>query len=131
MIYRSTTAVAPEIAESDSGLKRDSIAYNSIAAAALGDDAGELIPNRFVIEPRKVGVAMATGGVELSKVVDGLNASASYIPSAFPITLTCTSVGRVVRAEEVQWRPPQSVHDHAGRRCVADSGTPALRDVRR
>ncbi|MDP3208892.1 MAG: hypothetical protein Q8M65_07070, partial [Rhodoglobus sp.] len=94
VIYRSTTAVAPEIAESDTGLKRDSIAYNSIAAAALGDDSGTLIPNRFVIEPRKVGVAMATGGVELSKVVNGLNASASYIPSSFPITLTCTSVGQ-------------------------------------
>ncbi|MEQ1734862.1 MAG: DUF5979 domain-containing protein [Rhodoglobus sp.] len=94
VVYRSTTAVAPEIAESDSGLNRDSIAYNSIAAAALGDDAGELIPNRFVIEPRKVGVAMATGGVELSKVVDGLNAGASYVPTAFPITLTCTSVGQ-------------------------------------
>ncbi len=94
VVYRSTTAAAPQIAESASGLDRDSIAYNSIAAAALGDDSGELIPNRFVIEPRKVGVAMATGGVELAKMVDGLNASASYLESGFPITLTCTSAGQ-------------------------------------
>lgn len=94
IIYQSTTAAAPEIAESATGLDRDSIAYNSIAAAALGNDNGTLTPNRFVIEPRKVGVAMATGGVELAKLLDGLNSGASYIQSNYNISLTCTSVGQ-------------------------------------
>jgi hypothetical protein len=94
IIYRSTTAAAPEIAESATGLNRDSIAYNSIAAAALGDDNGTLTPNRFVIEPRKVGVAMATGGVELAKLLDGLNSGASYVQTDYNISLSCTSVGQ-------------------------------------
>ncbi|MFM9878567.1 MAG: DUF5979 domain-containing protein [Rhodoglobus sp.] len=93
IIYQSKTAAAPEIAESANGLDRDSIAYNSIAASALGNDKGTPTPNRFVIEPRKVGVAMATGGVELAKLVDGLNAGAAYVQSNFAITLSCTSVG--------------------------------------
>jgi hypothetical protein len=94
VIYRSITAAAPEIAETANGLDRDSIAYNSIAAAALGNDGGTLVPNRFVIEPRKVGVAMATGGVELAKVLAGLNSGAAYVQSNFKITLSCTSVGQ-------------------------------------
>ena len=94
ILYRSITAPAPEIAESANGLNRDSIAYNSIAAAALGDDNGTPTPNRFVIEPRKVGVAMATGGIELQKILAGANAGASYVQSNFNFTLACTSVGQ-------------------------------------
>ena len=93
VIYRSKTAAAPEIAESANGLNRDSIAYNSIAASALGNDGGVPTPNRFVIEPRKVGVAMATGGVELAKLLAGLNSGAAYVQSDYKISLSCTSVG--------------------------------------
>jgi hypothetical protein len=93
VIYRSKTAPAPEIAESATGLDRDSIAYNSIATAALGDDNGTPTPNRFVIEPRKVGVGMATGGVELAKIVDGANSGAAYLENDYNISLTCTSDG--------------------------------------
>lgn len=94
IIYRSTTAAAPEIAETANGLDRDSIAYNSIAASALGNDNGTPTPNRFVIEPRKVGVAMATGGVELAKLLDGLNKGAAYVQSNYKISLSCTSAGQ-------------------------------------
>ncbi|MGV8970097.1 MAG: DUF5979 domain-containing protein [Microbacteriaceae bacterium] len=93
VIYRSKTAAAPQIAESAAGVNRDSIAYNSIATAALGDDNGTPKPNRFVIEPRKVGVGMATGGVELAKLVDGANSGAAYLESNYNISLTCTSNG--------------------------------------
>jgi len=96
VVYRSKTAAAPEIAESATGLIRDSIAYNSIAGAGVGlaTNGTTRIPNKFVIEPRKVGVAMATGSVALKKVVDGLGSS--FAGSNFNLTLACVSDGQPV-----------------------------------
>lgn len=96
IVYRSKTAAAPEIAESATGLIRDSIAYNSIAGAGVGlaPNGTTRVPNKFVIEPRKVGVAMATGSVQLKKVVDGLGSA--FAGSNFNLTLACVSAGEAV-----------------------------------
>ena len=91
IVYRSITAAAPEIAETGASIDNQSIAYNSIAAAAAGYDSvlDLTVPNRFVTEPRKVGVALATGSIELRKSVTG--ASAALSQSDFTLTLDCTS----------------------------------------
>jgi fimbrial isopeptide formation D2 family protein len=96
IVYRSTTAAAPEIAESATGLIRDSIAYNSIAGAGVGlaPNGTTRVPNKFVIEPRKVGVAMATGSLQLKKVVDGLGST--FAGSNFTLTLACVSAGQSI-----------------------------------
>lgn len=88
-VYRSRTAASIELAETNANLDRDSIAYNSIAAAASAMDGTTEVPNRFVTEPRKVGVAMATGEIQLSKVVDGL--ASTFAGTAYNINLSCTS----------------------------------------
>ena len=86
--YQTRTALEPVLREATANLARDSIAYNSIAGAARGFDGVNDRPYRFVTEPRKVGVALAMGAVDLSKIVDG-NA-ASFAPTTFPIGLACT-----------------------------------------
>ncbi len=86
--YRTRTALEPALRETDANLARDSIAYNSIAGAARGFDGVNDLPYRFVTEPRKVGIALATGAVDLAKVVDG--AAESFAPSTFRIALACT-----------------------------------------
>lgn len=86
--YRTRTALEPALRETDANLARDSIAYNSIAGAARGFDGVNDLPYRFVTEPRKVGVALATGAVDLAKVVDG--AAEGFAPSTFRIALACT-----------------------------------------
>jgi hypothetical protein len=86
--YRTRTALEPVLRETDANLARDSIAYNSIAGAARGFDGVNDLPYRFVTEPRKVGVALATGAVDLAKVVDG--AGERFAPSTFRIALACT-----------------------------------------
>ncbi len=86
--YRTRTALEPALRETDANLARDSIAYNSIAGAARGFDGINDLPYRFVTEPRKVGIALATGAVDLAKVVDG--AAESFAPSTFRIALACT-----------------------------------------
>lgn len=94
IVYQSRTAAAPELAESATTIARDSIAYNSIAGAAVGHDGTTRVANRFVIEPRKVGVAMATGELELAKIVNG--PAFASAPANFTMTLSCTSVGESV-----------------------------------
>jgi hypothetical protein len=94
--YRSLTAAQVDIAESDANLGRDSVAYNSIAGAAvgIGTDADSQpidLAYRFVTEPRKVGVALATGQVRLLKTVDGT--ATSFAPSTFALSLSCVSAG--------------------------------------
>ena len=37
---------------------------------------------------------MATGGVELAKLLDGLNKGAAYVQSNYKISLSCTSAGQ-------------------------------------
>jgi hypothetical protein len=92
--YQSRTAAFVESPETDPTEDRQSVAYSSIGAAAAGFDpnnGGVIVANRFVIEPRQVGVAMATGSVELRKTVTG--AAASYSQGNFNILLTCISAG--------------------------------------
>lgn len=95
VLYRTITANQQAIKEtSASNLYRDSIAYNSIAGAAVGinrDREGNPLDlaYRFVTEPRKVGVALATGQLHLSKQVTG--AAASYATTNFDLTLSCVS----------------------------------------
>lgn len=93
IVYRSITAAVPEIAETGTAVDSQSIAYNSIAAAAAGFDStlNRTVPNRFVTEPRKVGVALAIGSLELRKSVTG--AAAALSQSAFTLNLDCTSAG--------------------------------------
>lgn len=86
--YRTRTALEPALRETDANLARDSIAYNSIAGAARGYDGVDDLPYRFVTEPRKVGVALATGALELSKVVDG--AASAFAPDDFDVDVSCT-----------------------------------------
>lgn len=96
-VYRSQTAASIQLAETASAttgsdnLDRDSIAYNSIAAAAAALVGTTEVANRFVTEPRKVGVAMATGEIEISKLVTG--AASAFAPNNFAINLSCVSAG--------------------------------------
>lgn len=86
--YRTRTALEPVLRETNANLARDSIAYNSIAGAARGFDGVNDLPYRFVTEPRKVGVALATGAVDLAKVVDGTGER--FAPGTFQVALACT-----------------------------------------
>ncbi|CAN5559882.1 hypothetical protein BH10ACT7_BH10ACT7_13650 [soil metagenome] len=96
--YKSTTAAVQEIVEADGNLGRDSVAYNSIAGAAVGINRDTQVLDyayRFVTEPRKVGVALATGQVRLLKTVDG-SALATFKPTSFALELTCVSAGETI-----------------------------------
>lgn len=97
--YESKTADNIGLAEAAGSLGRDSIAYNSIAGAAIGryTDSGDEqdLPYPFVSEPRKVGVAMATGSVTLLKTVTGAAAS-TVAPATNTLFLQCTSNGTPV-----------------------------------
>ncbi|MCU1577812.1 MAG: hypothetical protein JWP19_16 [Rhodoglobus sp.] len=96
--YRSTTPANVDIVEADANLGRDSVAYNSIAGAAVGinQDTNALdVAYRFVTEPRKVGVALATGQMRLLKTVDG-SALSTFKPTSFAINLSCTSAGQPI-----------------------------------
>ena len=91
IVYRSETAREPVLRETNANLARDSIAYNSIAGAARGRDGENDLPYRFVTEPRKVGVALATGAIDLAKVVDG--GAAAFAPGSFDIDVACSVDG--------------------------------------
>lgn len=75
----------------------DPVAYNSVGSTARAVDGGTstwLLPT----EGQKVGVALATGGLQVSKVVTG--PGAGNAPATFPLTLACTSaVGTRLEAE--------------------------------
>ena len=86
--YQTRTALEPVLRETTPNLARDSIAYNSIAGAARGFDGVNDLPYRFVTEPRKVGIALATGAVDLSKVITG--AATAFAPSTVQVDLSCT-----------------------------------------
>lgn len=97
IVYQSQTSSVIQISETGVAIDNQSVAYNSIAAAAAGFDPSAPatpIPNRFVTEPRKVGVALATGSIELSKAVTG--AAASRSQASFNVTLNCISAGTVL-----------------------------------
>ncbi|MFT4297266.1 MAG: DUF5979 domain-containing protein, partial [Micropruina sp.] len=67
----------------------DTIAWNTVAAAARTDDNGQkgLSPKS---EGNKVGVALATGPLRVQKVVDG--PAARYAPEEFQMTVHCVSL---------------------------------------
>ncbi len=97
--YRSITAAVPQIIETDANLGRDSVAFNSIAGAAVGIGTDENdqpidLAYRFVTEPRKVGVALATGQLRLLKSVTGT--ASSFAPSSFALSLACVSDGEPI-----------------------------------
>ncbi|WP_062290683.1 DUF5979 domain-containing protein [Demequina phytophila] len=73
----------------------DTIAWNTVATGAVTSDGNELLP----IEGNKVGVALATGPLELLKLVDG--DGAAFAPDEVTVTVQCTSVGELVYDEEV------------------------------
>ncbi|MDO7882814.1 DUF5979 domain-containing protein [Salinibacterium soli] len=94
VLYSTVTANQQAIKESTGNLFRDSIAYNSIAGAAVGinhDSEGNPLDlaYRFVTEPRKVGVALATGQLTLSKSITG--DAAAYATDVFNLAVSCTS----------------------------------------
>ncbi len=71
----------------------DPIAWNSFATGAVGR-APSVDVQSPVVEPRKVGVAMATGQVRLAKTVDGASEDWGIdFPSSYSFTLSCTSGG--------------------------------------
>lgn len=67
----------------------DTIAWNTVAAAARTDDDGQkgLSPKS---EGNKVGVALATGPLRVQKVVEG--PAAGFAPDEFHLTVQCISV---------------------------------------
>lgn len=67
----------------------DTIAWNTVAAAARTDDGGQkgLSPKS---EGNKVGVALATGPLRVQKLVEG--PAAEYAPEEFRLTVQCVSV---------------------------------------
>lgn len=86
--YQTRTAIEPALRETSNNLARDSIAYNSIAGAARGLEDGTDYPYRFVLEPRKAGVALATGAIDLQKLVEG--PGVAFAPDTVDIALACT-----------------------------------------
>lgn len=94
IVYRSETAREPVLRETDANLARDSIAYNSIAGAARGRDGVNDLPYRFVTEPRKVGVALATGALDLAKIVDG--EAAAFAPGTVELDVACSVDGQPI-----------------------------------
>jgi large repetitive protein len=128
VVYRSITAWVPEIAESNTDILKQSVAYNSIAAAAVGFDttaapANQLVPNRFVTEPRKVGVALATGSIQLAKVTAG-SPAATYGRATYDVGFTCYpgDPGYVGPALVL---PKLAGVDRSPTTLTANSGTPA------
>jgi uncharacterized repeat protein (TIGR01451 family) len=89
LLYQTRTADYVEIPEATDRLYRDSVAYNSLAAAAVGTLDDNDLPYRFVVEPRKVGVALATGEIEIRKDVTG--DAASYATGTFDLAVACTT----------------------------------------
>ncbi|KQW08378.1 hypothetical protein ASC66_05635 [Leifsonia sp. Root4] len=74
----------------------DPIAWNVVSAASVGNDNGVLVQSS-VTQPRRVGVAMATGQLDFAKLVQGTMASWSGpLPSDYPFQLQCTSGGHPV-----------------------------------
>ncbi|HWL61163.1 MAG TPA: hypothetical protein VNQ48_09835, partial [Microbacteriaceae bacterium] len=92
--YRSKTAPFAARAETSD---RDSIAWNSIAGGALGVDPtapGTRYPS-LIREPRKTGIAMALGKLELAKAVStpGGWPFGAVMPDEYDFTMECTSDG--------------------------------------
>ena len=116
--FDTTTAAYPAVAE----LKdRDAIAWNSFAVGAQSRFNGSTQVTS-VVEPRKVGVALSTGRVDLEKVVVAPPGSSYPLPSSYTFTLACTSNGTDVTVVDttgaavnpVVLKPGQVVHVNDG-----------------
>ncbi|MBT0993877.1 hypothetical protein KIN34_06200 [Cellulomonas sp. DKR-3] len=70
----------------------DTVAYDTVGAVAR---SGETERYTVLSEPRRVGVALATGPIRVVKQVDG-DAADVYAPDEFTATLECTSLGEEV-----------------------------------
>lgn len=74
----------------------DPIAWNVVSAASVGNDNGIAVQSS-VTQPRRVGVAMATGQLDFAKLVEGVQSEwSSALPSGYPFQLQCTSGGNPV-----------------------------------
>lgn len=84
IIRQSAPAFAPEPGT-------DPVAYNSIGISARSVET-----DRYTVstEPRRVGAALASGGLQVVKRVEG--AAAQNAPDVFTGTLQCTSLGQEV-----------------------------------
>ncbi|MGC5165992.1 DUF5979 domain-containing protein [Luteimicrobium sp. DT211] len=77
---------------------QEPIAWNKVAEGAQGvyvdPDTGDVThPVSLVTEPPKVGVAMATGSLKLTKDVVTPPGTDFPLPDTYPVKLVCTSVG--------------------------------------
>lgn len=71
----------------------DRIAYNSVATGGVTSGGAELLPT----EGNRVGVALATGPIELLKETSG--DGAAFAPDQVDVNVVCTSLGEVVYDE--------------------------------
>ncbi|MFC6715516.1 DUF5979 domain-containing protein [Branchiibius cervicis] len=69
----------------------DTIAFNTTGARAEAVRSNGTVHTTLTTEPPRVGVSLATGPVQVEKVVTG--PAAQYAPDTFTATLHCTSVG--------------------------------------
>jgi fimbrial isopeptide formation D2 family protein/LPXTG-motif cell wall-anchored protein len=94
--FDTTTPAASDLAPADMA---DPIAWNSFASASRSLGAGtQAAATSSVLEPNKVGVAMATGTIDLAKEVvlpTGVDWG-PLVPSSFRFALQCTSAGQDV-----------------------------------
>lgn len=84
----------PGTAASDGGI--DPVAWNSFATGAQGRNGAANVQSA-VLEPRKVGVALAAGELRLSKAVSGADpAWGITFPTSYAFDVVCTSGGQNV-----------------------------------
>lgn len=89
--FRTQTPWYSDQVEDGAGSGVDPIAWNSVAVGSIGAaPAGDV--QSPVIEPRKVGVAMATGQLQLQKDVTGIDpAWGIEFPDEYEFVLSCVS----------------------------------------
>ncbi|BDV29402.1 DUF5979 domain-containing protein [Microbacterium terricola] len=93
--FQSQTAWSSEQIEQDpNGV--DPIAWNGAAAGSVGQTPLGQVQSP-VVEPRKAGVALATGQLQFEKAVEGLDPAWGVdAPDDYAFTLACTSGGEPV-----------------------------------
>ncbi len=97
MRYKTRTAWQAPVAEAQDV---DPIAWNSVAVGTLGAFGNQQRVSA-VVEPRKVGVMMATGKLDLSKKVVVPEGFKVNTPSSYDLVLTCASGPEEVRLTDV------------------------------
>jgi len=96
--YDTQTANSIGLAESTANLGNDSIAWNSIAGAAIGTLNPDELPYPFVSEPRKAGVALATGSINLAKLITGVTSAENALKQpTYNFNVSCLSNGHAVQ----------------------------------